>query len=65
MSPLSDGFSFRHEVLHAILMTGEANNLAQRAVVLNKCLTSIEDSPDLAEHGAALQILAEELVKAC
>ena len=62
MSPLSEGFtSFRHEVLHAILMTGEAEGLAERAVVLDKCLTSIEDSPDLAEHGLALQILAEEL----
>ena len=62
MSPLSEGFtSFRHEVLHAILMTGEAEDLAERAVVLNKCLTSIEDSPDLAEQGIALQILAEEL----
>ncbi|MEK9586595.1 MAG: hypothetical protein VW039_10425, partial [Halieaceae bacterium] len=62
MSPLSEGFtSFRHEVLHAILMTGETESLAERAVVLDKCLTSIEDSPDLAEHGIALQILAEEL----
>ena len=62
MSPLSEGFtSFRHEVLHAILMTGEAEGLAERAVVLDKCLTSIEDSPDLAEQGIALQILAEEL----
>ena len=62
MSPLSAGFSsFRHEVLHAILMTGEAEGLAERAVVLNKCLTSIEDSPDLAEQGTALRILAQEL----
>ncbi len=62
MSPLSEGFtSFRHEVLHAILITGEAEGLAERAVVLNKCLTSIEDSPDLAEQGVVLQILAEEL----
>ena len=62
MSPLSAGFSsFRHEVLHAILMTGEADGLAERAVVLNKCLTSIEDSPDLAEQGTALRILAQEL----
>ena len=62
MSPLSDGFSsFRHEVLHAILMTGEDDGLAARAVVLNKCLTSIEDSPDLAEQGTALRILAQEL----
>ena len=59
MSPLSAGFSsFRHEVLHAILMTGEDDGLAARAVVLNKCLTSIEDSPDLAEQGTALRILA-------
>ena len=62
MSPLSAGFSsFRHEVLHAILMTGEDGGLAERAVVLNKCLTSIEDSPDLAEQGTALRILAQEL----
>ena len=62
MLPLSEGFtSFRHEVLHAILMTGEAESLAERAVVLDKCLTSIEDSPDLAEQGIALQMLAEEL----
>ena len=62
MSPLSAGFSsFRHEVLHAILMTGEAEGLAERAVVLNKCLISIEDSPDLAEQGTALRVLAEEL----
>ena len=62
MSPLSAGFSsFRHEVLHAILMTGEDDGLAARAVVLNKCLTSIEDSPDLAEQGTALRILAQEL----
>ena len=62
MSPLSDGFSsFRHEVLHAILITGEGNGLAERALVLNKCLTSIEDSPDLAEQGSALRILAQEL----
>ena len=62
MSPLSDGFSsFRHEVLHAILITGEGNGLAERALVLNKCLTSIEDSPDLAEQGTALRILAQEL----
>ncbi len=62
MSPLSAGFSsFRHEVLHAILITGEGNGLAERALVLNKCLTSIEDSPDLAEQGTALRILAQEL----
>ena len=62
MSPLSAGFSsFRHEVLHAILMTGEAEGLAERAVVLNKCLISIEDSPDLAEQGTALRVLAQEL----
>ena len=62
MSPLSAGFSsFRHEVLHAILMTGEDDGIAARAVVLNKCLTSIEDSPDLAEQGTALRILAQEL----
>ena len=62
MSPLSTGFSsFRHEVLHAILITGEDDGLAARAVVLNKCLTSIEDSPDLAEQGTALRILAQEL----
>ena len=62
MSPLSAGFSsFRHEVLHAILITGEDDGLAARAMVLNKCLTSIEDSPDLAEHGTALRILAQEL----
>ena len=62
MSPLSAGFSsFRHEVLHAILMTGEDDGLAARAVVLNKCLTSVEDSPDLAEQGTALRILAQEL----
>lgn len=62
MSPLSAGFSsFRHEVLHAILITGEDDGLAERAVVLNKCLTSIEDSPDLAEQGAALRFLAQEL----
>ena len=62
MSPLSDGFSsFRHEVLHAILITGEGEGLAERALVLNKCLTSIEDSPDLAEQGTALRILAQEL----
>jgi len=62
MSPLSAGFSsFRHEVLYAILMTGEDDGLAERAVVLNKCLTSIEDSPDLAEQGTALRTLAQEL----
>ena len=62
MSPLSAGFSsFRHEVLHAILITGEGDGLAERALVLNKCLTSIEDSPDLAEQGTALRILAQEL----
>ncbi|MAB26998.1 MAG: hypothetical protein CL580_04990 [Alteromonadaceae bacterium] len=62
MSPLSAGFSsFRHEVLHAILITGEEDGLAERAVVLNKCLTSIEDSPDLAEQGAVLRFLAQEL----
>ena len=62
MSPLSAGFSsFRHEVLHAILITGEDDGLAERAVVLNKCLTSIEDSPDLAEQGAVLRFLAQEL----
>ena len=62
MSPLSEGFtSFRHEVLHAILMAGEVEGLTERAMILDKCLTSIADSPDLAEHGIALQILAEEL----
>jgi hypothetical protein len=62
MSPLSAGFSsFRHEVLHAILITGEGDGLADRALVLNKCLTSIENSPDLAEQGTALRILAQEL----
>ena len=66
MSPLSTGFSsFRREVLHAILITGEDDGLAARAVVLNKCLTSIEDSPDLAEQGTALRILAQELQGAC
>ena len=62
MSPLSEGFtSFRHEVLHAILMAGEDEALTERAMILDKCLTSIADSPDLAEHGIALQILAEQL----
>mgnify|MGYP001287539492 FL=1 len=62
MSPLSEGFtSFRHEVLHAILMAGEVEGLTERAMILDKCLTSIADSPDLAEHGIALQILAGEL----
>lgn len=62
MSPLSEGFtSFRHEVLHAILMAGEVEGLTERAMILDKCLTSIADSPDLAEHGIALQILAEQL----
>jgi len=62
MSPLSEGFTcFRHEVLHAILMAGEVEGLTERAMILDKCLTSIADSPDLAEHGIALQILAEQL----
>lgn len=62
MSPLSEGFtSFRHEVLHAILMAGEVEGLTERAMILDKCLTSIADSPDLAEHGIVLQILAEQL----
>ena len=62
MSPLSEGFvSFRHEVLAAILMTGDEAGMADRAVVLNKCLASIEDAPDLAEQSISLRIIAEEL----
>ena len=62
MSPLSDGFaSFRHEVLHAILMTGDEAGMADRAVVLNNCLAAIEDTPDLAEQSISLRIIAEEL----
>ena len=62
MSPLSEGFvSFRHEVLAAILMTGDEAGMADRAVVLNKCLASIEDAPDLAEQSVSLRIIAEEL----
>ena len=62
MAPLSEGFvSFRHEVLHAILITGDEAGMADRAVVLNKCLASIEDAPDHAEQSIALRIIAEEL----
>ena len=62
MSPLSEGFvSFRHEVLHAILMTGDEAGMADRAVVLNNCLAAIEDTPDLAEQSISLRIIAEEL----
>ena len=62
MAPLSEGFvSFRHEVLHAILITGDEAAMADRAVVLNKCLASIEDAPDHAEQSIALRIIAEEL----
>ncbi len=62
MASLSEGFvSFRHEVLHAILMTGDEAGMADRAVVLNKCLASIEDAPDLAEQSISLRIIAEEL----
>jgi hypothetical protein len=43
------------------LVAGEVEALTERAMILDKCLTSIADSPDLAEHGIALQILAEEL----
>ena len=46
MSPLSAGFSsFRHEVLHAILITGEDDGLAERALVLNNCLLYTSPSP--------------------
>ena len=62
MAPLSEGFvSFRHEVLHAILITGDEAAMADRAVILNKCLASIEDAPDHAEQSIALRIIAEEL----
>ena len=63
MSPLSEGFtSFRHEVLHAILMTGEKPRASpSEPWSWISAFTSIEDSPDLAEQGIALQILAEEL----
>jgi hypothetical protein len=62
MASLSEGFvSFRHEVLHAILMTGDEAGMADRAVVLNKCLSSIEDAPDLAEQSISLRIITEEL----
>ena len=62
MAPLSEGFaSFRHEVLHAILMTGDEAGMADRAVVLNNCLAAIEDTPDLAEQSISLRIIAEEL----
>jgi hypothetical protein len=62
MAPLSEGFvSFRHEVLHAILITGDEAAMADRAVVLNKCLAAIEDAPDHAEQSIALRIIAEEL----
>lgn len=62
MASLSEGFvSFRHEVLHAILMIGDEAGMADRAVVLNKCLAAIEDAPDHAEQSIALRIIAEEL----
>ena len=53
--------SFRHEVLHAILTAGDEAGMADRAVILNRCLVAIEHVPDLAEHVNSLKAIASEL----
>ena len=62
MAPLSEGFtSFRHEVLHAILLAGDADTITERYQVLERCLSSVQVDANLAQHSRALQFIAAEL----
>ena len=62
MASLSDGFaSFRHEVLHAILLAGDADTISERYEVLERCLSSVQPDANLAQHSRALQFIAAEL----
>ena len=62
MASLSEGFtSFRHEVLHAILLAGDADTITERYQVLERCLSSVQLEANLAQHSRALQFIAAEL----
>jgi len=62
MAPLSEGFtSFRHEVLHAILLAGDADTITERYQVLERCLSTVQLDANLAQHSRALQFIAAEL----
>ncbi len=62
MASLSEGFtSFRHEVLHAILLAGDADTITERYQVLERCLSSVQLEANLAPHSRALQFIAAEL----
>lgn len=62
MASLSEGFtSFRHEVLHAILLAGDADTITERYQVLERCLSSVQLDANLAQHSRALQFIAAEL----
>ena len=62
MASLSEGFtSFRHEVLHAILLAGDADTITERYQVLERCLSTVQLDANLAQHSRALQFIAAEL----
>ena len=62
MASLSEGFtSFRHEVLHAILLAGDADTITERYQVPERCLSSVRLDANLAQHSRALQFIAAEL----
>jgi hypothetical protein len=62
MASLSPGFtSFRHEVLHAILLAGDADTISERYGVLERCLSAVQLDADFSQHSRALQFIAAEL----
>ncbi|MEL0306867.1 MAG: hypothetical protein VW975_08220 [Halieaceae bacterium] len=62
MASLSPGFtSFRHEVLHAILLAGDADTISERYGVLERCLSAVQLDAGLSQHSRALQFIAAEL----
>jgi hypothetical protein len=62
MASLSEGFvSFRHEVLHAILLSGDADSIGERYEVLERCVSAVQLDADFAQHSRALQFIAAEL----
>ncbi|MDA0630067.1 MAG: hypothetical protein O2981_01675 [Proteobacteria bacterium] len=62
MASLSPGFtSFRHEVLHAILLAGDADTISERYGVLERCLSAVQLDAGFSQHSRALQFIAAEL----
>lgn len=62
MASLSPGFaSFRHEVLHSILLAGDADTISERYGVLERCLSAVQLDAGLSQHSRALQFIAAEL----